>query len=32
MDKEEEIVKYSWTGENDHIQFSDDNSLAVGGA
>ena len=28
----EEIVKYNWTGENDHIMFSDDYSIAVGGA
>ena len=32
MDTQEEIVKYNWTGENDHIMFSDDASIAVGGA
>jgi hypothetical protein len=32
MNMDEEIVKYTWTGENDHIMFSDDYSIAVGGA
>ena len=25
------MIKYGWTGENDHIQFSTDYSIAVGG-
>jgi predicted lactoylglutathione lyase len=31
-DTEEDVEFYKWSGHNDHIQFSDENSIAVGGA
>ena len=31
-DTEEDIKVFKWTGYNEHIQFSDDTSIAVGGA
>lgn len=31
-DNEEDVEFYKWSGYNDHIQFSDESSIAVGGA
>jgi predicted lactoylglutathione lyase len=31
-DTEEDAEFYKWSGYNDHIQFSDDKSIAIGGA